>query len=183
MIEEKQTIDLKASCDGRYEYFTAGDVITDAVNMLVQQCHAASYNRGWWHDPITGASLIPNDDTEVSPNGEAVRMAWFPYVVATKIALIHSETSEGLEAYRVGAMDDKIPEFAGITAEMADVVIRVCDLMGCIQWYNASRTTGEVPVELAKYELGAAIMAKLPFNAGRIDHGFAKRKEPGGKLF
>jgi hypothetical protein len=184
MIEQKPTIDFNDVWTPSYytSGVTNGDVITAAVTMLVQQCHAASYNRGWWHDPITGLSLIPSD-LPAPLGAETMRRAWFPYVLATKIALIHSETSEGLEALRVDKMDDKIPEFAGITAEMADVVIRVCDLMGCIQWYNASVTSGEVPLEIAKYNLGAAIMAKLPFNAGRVDHDLSKRTKPGGKLF
>ncbi len=43
------------------------------------------------------------------------------------IALIHSELSEGLEALRKDLDDDKIPEFKGIEAELADVVIRLMD--------------------------------------------------------
>jgi hypothetical protein len=182
MIEEKMTVNFDENCYPYLPLVTAGVGIASTIDLLVQQCHAASYNRGWWHDPITGLSLIPSG-LPAPLGAETMRRAWFPYVLATKIALIHSETSEGLEALRVDKMDDKIPEFAGITAEMADVVIRVCDLMGCIRWYNASITPGEVPLEMAKYDLGAAIMAKLPFNAGRVDHDLSKRTKPGGKLF
>ncbi len=43
------------------------------------------------------------------------------------IALIHSELSEGLEALRKDLDDDKVPEFKGIEAELADAVIRIMD--------------------------------------------------------
>jgi len=41
---------------------------------------------------------------------------------------MHSELSEALEADRHGnPPDDKIPEFSGIEAELADTIIRILD--------------------------------------------------------
>ncbi len=51
--------------------------------------------------------------------------------VAVKIALMHEELSEALTAARHGnPPDDKIPEFSGLEAEFADVIIRIMDLSG-----------------------------------------------------
>jgi hypothetical protein len=193
-LERKQTVDLNAPIphwDLNDNLSTPGGIIAEGLNLLVQQCHAASYNRGWWHDPITGLSLIPGHssfDGERNPTATSFTggmiTAWFPYVIATKIALIHSEISEGLEAYRIDAVDDKIP-FPGITAEMGDAVIRIADLMGCLQVYNNyCAKYGITPnFHPTDYDLGAAILAKLPVNAGRPDHDLAKRAAPGGKKF
>jgi len=52
-----------------------------------------------------------------------------PVNVGEKLALIHSEISETLEAYRKGnPPDDKLPSFKSATVELADAVIRIMDL-------------------------------------------------------
>jgi len=50
---------------------------------------------------------------------------------AEAIALMHSELSEALESARKGwAKDDKIPEYTGVEAELADTIIRIMDFAG-----------------------------------------------------
>lgn len=67
------------------------------------------------------------------------------------IALMHSELSEGLDALRHGnPPDDKIPEFTGIEAELADTIIRIMD---------AAKAKG--------WRVAEAIVAKAEFNKTR----------------
>jgi NTP pyrophosphatase (non-canonical NTP hydrolase) len=69
-----------------------------------------------------------------------------------KIALMHSELSEALEAIRAGnnPADDKITEFSGVEAELADLVIRVMDF-----------------ARQRNLRLGDAILAKHRYNLTR----------------
>lgn len=74
----------------------------------------------------------------------------------TALALIHEEVAEATRALRKGNPEsEKIPGFRLLEEELADIVIRVCDLAG---EHNL--------------ELGAAIKAKMAFNLTReYKHG------------
>ena len=123
--------------------------LSTSVGALVEACHGASTARGWWNDIETGESMISR-----------------PHIVGEKIALIHSEISEALEAYRKDLPDDKLPHRPGIEVELADAVIRICDLAGVL-----------------KLDLGGAVQEKMHFNSVRSDHSPEARRAAGGKRF
>lgn len=67
-----------------------------------------------------------------------------------KIALMHSELSEALEADRKQLISDHIPEFSGVEEELADCLIRILDFAGHHQ-----------------LRFGEALIAKLRYNLTR----------------
>ena len=148
------------------------------INTLVMESHSRSKAAGWWHDPITGYSLIPHTELSINEHSEEIIRQWFPYVIATKIALIHSEASEALEAFRTDSMDNKLPQYPGIAVEMADVLIRVGDLIGMLQAY--AKHEGRSAED---YNVTEVIEQKFSFNATRPDHALAARRAPNGKKF
>lgn len=109
----------------------ANDVIEDVINLLIKRSHDTAMVKGWWDDERNNGELI---------------------------ALMHSELSEGLEALRTNAKSDKIKEFYGIEEELADILIRIFDMVGD-----------------RKYRLAQALLAKMEYNKSRpVMHGGKK---------
>jgi NTP pyrophosphatase (non-canonical NTP hydrolase) len=104
------------------------------INQLAYKAHAMAVEKGFW------------DDLKEEPG----RLT----SIGAKIALIHSEVSEAIEEYRNGhpldetRIEDGKPEGFGV--ELADVIIRVCDL-----------------AERAGVNLGACINLKMRYNETR----------------
>lgn len=128
-----------------------------AGDVLQRACHYASKSAGWWQDLKAGTDHV----AEVR-NGTRLGKA----LVAEKLCLIHSEVSEAMESHRKGLMDEKLPHRPAIEVELADAIIRICDLAGALG-----------------LDLGGAIAEKMAFNAVRPDHKPENRQAAGGKAY
>lgn len=116
------------------------------INELVFECFKRSKDAGWYTDPHTNKTIDRN--------------------VAEMLCLIHSEISEALEGHRKRKMDDHLPNRKSIEVELADALIRICDLAGYLQ-----------------LDLGGAVDDKMAYNLRRTDHKLENRAKDGGKLY
>ncbi len=131
----------------------------DAINDIVNMVNRQNIEVGWRDNQAKIMEVLKLYAPEFIPVVEN-------YIIGTMIALIHSEISEALEAQRKNLMDDHLPNRKGIAAELADAVIRICDLAG-----HQNIPLGEVLVE------------KFMYNKTRIDHQRSERLKEGGKKF
>lgn len=121
---------------------------------LIKKIHEQNVQAGWWTDLNTGESLT-------SKNGEPAKRN-----IPEMLCLIHSEISEAMEGHRKNLMDDKLPHRSMLEVELADAVIRICDMAGGLG-----------------LDLDSAINEKLEFNKKRSDHKIENRLTENGKKF
>lgn len=118
-----------------------------ATQTLQLVCHHAALT--WWTDPKTGADVRDN-----------------PLHFSNKLCLIHSEISESMEGDRKNKMDEHLPHRPSREVELADALIRICDLAG---GYGL--------------DLAGAVAEKLAYNARRADHKPENRVKEDGKVY
>lgn len=142
------------SCEAQLDTWGKPSDVIASGNILTIACHGRAIRSGWWIDAETGEDV------------RTWKRKYFLCWVATKLALIHSEVSEGLEGHRKNLMDDHLPHRKMLEVELADAVIRTFDLAGGLG-----------------FDLGDAIAEKLAFNEKRPDHKIDHRIGEGGKAY
>ena len=126
--------ELGAYLDGRAE-------LSDRLTKLAHAAHANSMDKGFW------------DDQKLAVNATRLDRERVQRTIPEKLALIHSEVSEALEDYRDGVMITTVDakgKPVGFPSELADIVIRICDLAGALG-----------------IDLDVEIEQKMRYNAGR----------------
>lgn len=122
-------------------------VTTFNFRTIAELCSAIHVqNRRWWVDPATGETKERN--------------------VGEMLMLVVSELAEAMEGHRKGLPDDKLPHRPMLEVELADALIRICDMAGGLG-----------------LDLAGAVKEKLAYNASRDDHKPENRLKPGGKKY
>lgn len=123
-----------------------------ALRALQKDVYDTAVSKGWWdRDPVMTDVIRYLVATNAPEEMITRATAAAERDKGNLVALMHSELSEGLENLRHGeGPDDKIPEFKGIEAELADTIIRIFDM-----------------AEHFKYDVIGALFAKAEYNKTR----------------
>lgn len=139
------------------EIIQAGKVISDI-------CHASSVEGGWWNDLNTGESLRGKRN------------------VGELLCLIHSEISEGYEAWITDPdmRDDHLKHRPMLEVELADAIVRIGDLYGSLDFDLGKAMTLQCSTYKSIVGLSVdVVIARIHLNISKALEGYRKnRKDP-----
>lgn len=124
------------------------------MNELSREIFNNNFQVGWWSTEEVRNCVKINDKYSKET----------ATLIASKLALVHSEVSEALEGMRKGLKDDHLPHRDMFEVELADTMIRILDLCG-----------------FCRLDIDGAIKEKLQYNQERLDHKLSNRESSGGK--
>lgn len=142
-MESPEKLDITDDSD--FHHISVEQVLNNYAKII----YLSNVQKGFWADldEIYESYALLAEDGVIDSIEKAFR--------AQKLALIHSEISEALEADRADLKDDKLPQYDGLWVELADGIIRILDLCGRY-----------------RVDIGTVIKDKLEYNKSRAyKHG------------